>query len=181
MKLEFLLIITVIGIMFVVSLPATYSEIQSNSNQILQDDNTIIQKQIQYSNHAITIGKIDSIIKNSSPAKITLIVKYSDHIRIGYPLFINAKVFYANQNPTGNFDQYYGFIPNAKITVQILDPNGVLVKSFTGITDNHGYYYQTLRIPDNSRLGTYSILISAQAGDSIDSKKLVLFIQHRSY
>ncbi len=45
MKLDFLLIITVIGIMFAISLPATYSEMQSNSNQILQEDNTIIQKQ----------------------------------------------------------------------------------------------------------------------------------------
>ncbi len=167
--------------MFAISLPVAYSEMQSNSNQILQEDNTIIPKHIQYSNHALAIGKIDSITKNVSPAKITFIVKYSDHVRIGYSLFINAKVFYANQNPAGNFDQYYGFIPNAKITVQILDPNGVLVKSFTGITDNHGYYYQTFRIPDNSRLGTYSILISAQAGDSIDSKKLVLFIQHKPY
>ncbi|MBI1828573.1 MAG: hypothetical protein HY222_07170 [Thaumarchaeota archaeon] len=181
MKLDFHLIIIVIGIMFAISLPATYSEIQSNSNQILQEDGTIIQKQIQYSNHALAIGRIDSITKNGSPAKITLVVKYSDHVRIGYSLLINAKVFYANQNPTGNFDQYYGFIPNSKITVQILDPNGVLVKSFTGVTDNHGYYYQTFRIPDNSRLGTYSILISAQTGDSVDSKKLILFIQHRSY
>jgi hypothetical protein len=182
MKLDFLLIITVIGIMFAISLPAAYSEMQYNSNQILQKDNTIVQKQIQYYNHALAIGKIDSITKNASPAKITLVVKYSDHVRIAYPLLINAKVFYANQNPAGNFDQYYGFIRNAKITVQILDPNGVLVKSFTGITDNHGYYYQTFRIPDNSRLGTYSILISAHVGDSVDSKKLILFIQnHRQY
>jgi len=165
-----------------ISLPATYSEIQYNGNQILQGDGTAIQKQTPYPNHALAIGKIDAISKNASPAKITLVVKYSDHVRIAYPLVINAKVFYANQDPTGNFDQYYGFISNAKITVQILNPNGILVQSFTGVTDNHGYYYQTFRIPDNSRLGTYSILISAQVGDSVDSKKLALFIQnHRQY
>ena len=177
MKPDFLLIIIMIGIMFAVSLPA-YSEMQY-SNQIFQE-NTIIPKQIQYS-HASAIDKINNIAKNASPAKIILVVKYSDHVRIGYSLFINAKVFFANQNPAHNFDQYYGFIPNAKITIQILDPNGVQVKSFTGVTDNHGYYYQTFRIPDNSRLGTYSILISAQAGDYTDSKKLVLFIQHKPY
>ena len=168
--------------MLVISLPAAHSETQFKGNQILQADDTVIQKQNQYSNHALAIGKIDNISKNSSPAKIILVVKYSDHVRIAYPLIINAKVFYANQNPAGNFDQYYGFISNAKITVQILDPNGILVKSFTGVTDNHGYYYQTFRIPDNSRLGTYFVLISAHVGDSADSKKLILFIlNHRQY
>ena len=166
--------------MFAISLPAAYSEIQPN-NHILKEDGIGIQKQIQYSNQVLAIGTTDSTTKNASPAKIILVVKYSDHVRIGYSLFINAKVFYANQNPTGNFDQYYGFIPNSKITVQILDPNGVLVKSFTGVTDNHGYYYQTFRVPDNSRLGTYSILISVHVGDSVDSKKIILFIQHKPY
>ncbi len=181
MKLDFHLIIIFIGIMLSTSSYAVYSEMQHNSNQTLQKYD-IVQKLVQYPNHALAIGETNDIAKNASPAKITLVVKYSDHVRLGYSLLINAKVFYANQNPAGNFDQYYGFIPNAKITVQILDPNGVLVKSFTGITDNHGYYYQTFRIPDNFRLGTYSILISAQVGDSSDSKKIILFIQnHRQY
>ena len=168
--------------MLVISLPAAHSETQFKGNQILQADDTVIQKQNQYSNHALAAGKIDSISKIVPPAKIILVVKYSDHVRISYPLIINAKVFYANQNPAGNFDQYYGFISNAKITVQILDPNGILVKSFTGVTDNHGYYYQTFRIPDNYHLGTYSVLISSHLGDFADSKKLILFIlNHRQY
>jgi len=181
-KFDFLLIVLVVGIIFTISLPTAYSEIQSRSNHILQGDGTFIQKQTQYSkNQVLATDKTDSITKNVVPVtKIILVTKYSDHVRISYSFFINAKVYYANQNPSGNFDQYYGFIPNAKLTVQILDPNGVLVKSFTGITDNHGYYYQTFRIPDNSRIGTYAVLVSAQMGDSIDSKKLPLFIQpHR--
>ena len=182
MKIGFHLIIIITGIMFVISLHAAYSEMQFNSDHILQAGYTVTQKQNQYSNHEFVTGEIDSVSKNASPAKIALVVKYSDHVKVAYPLIINAKVFYANKNPAGNFDQYYGFISNAKITVQILDPSGVLVKSFTGATDNHGYYYQTFRIPDNFRLGTYSILISAHVGDSVDSKKLVLFIlNHRQY
>jgi|SRR6266850_4802475 len=150
-KFNFLLIILVIGIMVTISLP-----------------------------EAIAMSKTDGITKNVPVTKIILITKYSDHVKISYSFFINAKVYYANQNPSGNFGQYYGFIPNAKLTVQILDPNGVLVKSFTGVTDNHGYYYQTFRIPDNSRIGTYAVLVSAQMGDATDSKKLPLFIEpHR--
>lgn len=180
MKLDSLLIVLVIGIITVISLPAAYSEIQSN--HILQENSISVQKQVQHYSQALTIGEIDGTTKNVVPTKIILVVKYSDHVRIAYPLIINAKVFYANQNPTGIFDQYYGFIPNAKITIKILDPNGVLVKSLTGITDNHGYYYQSFRIPDNFRLGTYSVLVSAQMADAMDSKKLVLFIQnHRQY
>ncbi len=173
--------------MFTISLPAAYSEIKS-SNQILQRDGTVIQKQTLYSNQALAMGKTVGITKNVHVTKnvpitkILLVVKYSDHVRLGYPLVINAKVYFANQNPTGNFDQYYGFIPNAKVTVQILDPNRALVKSFTGVTDDHGYYYQTFRIPDNFRIGTYSIVVSAQMGDGTDSKNLPLFIQtHRQY
>ena len=178
-KFNFLLIIIVIGITLTISLPAAYSQIQS-SNHILQGDGTVIQKQTYSKNQALSAGKIDSITKNIPVTKIILVTKYSDRVRVSYSFFINAKVFYANQNPTGKFDQYYGFVPNAKLTVQILDPNGVLVKSFTGVTDNHGYYYQTFRIPDNSRVGTYSVLVSAQVGDAIDSKNLPLFIQpHR--
>jgi hypothetical protein len=101
-KFDFLLIIIVIGIMFTISLPET-----------------------------LAAGKTHDIAKNIPVTKIILVTKYSDHVRISYSFFINAKVYYANQNPSGNFDQYYGFIPNAKLTVQILDPNGVLVKSFT--------------------------------------------------
>jgi len=150
-KFNFLLVVIVIGIMVVISLP-----------------------------EAVAMGKTNSITKNVPVTKIILVTKYSDHVRISYSFFINAKVFYANQNPSGNFDQYYGFVPNAKLTVKILDPNGVLVKSFSGVTDNHGYFYQTYRIPDNSRVGTYTILVSAQVGDATDSKNLPLFIQsHR--
>ena len=150
-KFNFLLIVLVIGIMVAISLP-----------------------------EAIAMSKTYGITKNVPVPKIILVTKYSDHVKISYSFFINAKVYYANQNPSGNFDQYYGFIPNAKLTVQILNPNGVLVKSFTGVTDNHGYYYQTFRVSDNSLVGTYAVLVSAQMGDSTDSKKLPLFIQpHR--
>jgi len=150
-KFNFLLIVLVIGIMVAISLP-----------------------------EAIAMSKTYGITKNVPVPKIILVTKYSDHVKISYSFFINAKVYYANQNPSGNFDQYYGFIPNAKLTVQILNPNGVLVKSFTGITDNHGYYYQTFRVSDNSLVGTYAVLVSAQIDDSTDSKKLPLFIQpHR--
>jgi len=178
MKLDFLLIVLVIGIILTISLPAAYSEIQSSSNHKLQGHGTFIQKQTQYpKNQALATGKIVGITKNVPVTKIILVTKYSDHVRIGYSFFINAKVYYANQNPTGNFDQYYGFIPNAKLTVQILNPNWVLVKSFTGVTDDHGYYYQEFRIPDNSLIGTYSVLVSAQMGNAIDGKNLPLFIQ----
>jgi len=180
MKLGFLLIVLVIGIMLTISLPAAYSKIQSSSNHKLQGDSTFIQKQTKYhKNQALATGKTVGITKNVPVTKIILVTKYSDHVRIGYSFFINAKVYYANQNPTGNFDQYYGFIPNAKVAVQILDPNGVLVKSFTGVTDDHGYYYQEFRIPDNSLIGTYSVLVSVQMGNAIDSKNLTLFIQPR--
>ncbi|HMK32326.1 MAG TPA: hypothetical protein VK431_01740 [Nitrosopumilaceae archaeon] len=151
MKFNFLLISIVIGIMVVISLP-----------------------------EAVAIDKTNSITKNVPVTKIILVTKYSDHVRVSYSFFITSKVFYANQNPSGNFDQYYGFVPNAKLTVQILDPNGVLKKTLSGVTDNHGYFYQTYRIPDNSRVGTYTILVSAQVGDATDSKNLPLFIQpHR--
>ncbi|OLC34620.1 MAG: hypothetical protein AUH84_04520 [Thaumarchaeota archaeon 13_1_40CM_4_38_7] len=122
-------------------------------------------------------SKAQSPTSDVSAKKILLIAKQTSPISISYSYGINVKVFYADQNPTANFDQYYGVVPNANITAQILDSNGITVKSFEGLTDDHGYYFYNFRIPDNFVPGTYTVHVTAQIGSSLDSKTLTLFVR----
>jgi len=117
-----------------------------------------------------------STTTNVSAPKILLIAKQTNRISIYYAYGMSVKVFYADQNPAANFDQYYGVVPNAKITAQILDSNGITVKSFEGLTDDRGYYFYNFRIPDNFVPGTYTVHVTAQIGTSLDSKTLTLFV-----
>src|SRR2546426_453404 len=65
----------------------------------------------------------------------------------------------------------------SNMTSQILDSNGITVKSFEGLTDDHGYYFYNFRIPDNFVPGTYTVHVTAQIGSSLDSKTLALFVR----
>jgi len=123
------------------------------------------------------LSKAQGPTANVSATKILLIAKQTSPISISYLYGINVKVFYADQNPIANFDQYYGVVPNANITTQILDSIGITVKSFEGLTDDHGYYFYNFRIPDNFVPGTYTVHVTAQIGSSLDSKTLTLFVR----
>lgn len=122
-------------------------------------------------------SKTQNPTANVSITKILLIAKQTSPVSMYYVYGIDVKVFYADQNPTANFDQYYGVVPNANITAQILDSNGITVKSFGGLTDDKGYYFYNFRIPDNFVPGTYTIHVTAQIGASLDSKTLTLFVR----
>ena len=117
------------------------------------------------------------ISKTSLPVpKILLVARQSSPVPIHYTYSLNIKVFDAGQNPSANFDQFYGVIPNANITGQILDSNNNAVNSFNGVTDKGGYYSYSFRIPFNYVPGTYTVNVKAQIGPSMDNKTLTLFI-----
>jgi hypoxanthine-guanine phosphoribosyltransferase len=63
------------------------------------------------------------------------------------------------------------------VAVSIYNSQGKVVKSFSGMTDNKGYYYTGFRIPDNFVVGTYSVDVTAQKGSYSDINNLILFVQ----
>ena len=128
-------------------------------------------------NKTSTTSKAQNPTANVSTPKILLIAKQTSPVSMYYAYSMTVKVFYADQNPDANFDQFYGFVPNANITAQILDSTGITVQSFGGLTDSRGYYSYNFRIPDNFVPGTYTVHVTAQIGTSLDSKTLTLFVR----
>ena len=136
------------------------------------------QQQTQVENQTSTPSNASTTTSNIPPPKILLVIKQTSPISVAYNYAIYAKVFFADKNPTGNFDQTSGFVPNAKITTQIFDPDGIIVKSFEGLAEDHGYYSYTFRIPDNFVPGTYTVNVIAQNGASLDNQTLPLYMQN---
>lgn len=108
--------------------------------------------------------------------KILLIAKHTGWVDVSYSYRITTKVYEADKNPTSNFDQNYGFIQGAKITVKILGSDGKIVKSFEGLTDNHGYFSDGYRLPDNFKRGTYKVVVTAEKDGSLDTDELILHV-----
>ena len=90
---------------------------------------------------------------------------------------ITVKVFYAYTNPGKTFDQYWGIVQGAKISVNIFNSQGKIVKSFSGLTDSKGCYNAGFRIPDNFVVGKYSVVVTAHKGSYSDVNNLILFVQ----
>jgi len=136
------------------------------------------QPQPNPENQTFASANKTQISKTNLPVpKIMLVARQSSPVPIQYTYSISIKVFDAGQNPSANFDQFYGVIPNANLTGQILDSNKKVVQSFGGLTDKGGYYSYSFRIPFNFVPGTYTVNLKAQIGPSIDNKTLTLFIR----
>ena len=114
---------------------------------------------------------------NTNLQKIVLVTRQYGSVYIQYNYVISVKVFYAYANPGKTFDQYWGTVQGAKITVNIFNSQGKVVKSFSGLTDNKGYYAAGFRIPDNFVVGKYSVVVTAQKGTYSDVNHLTLFVQ----
>ena len=109
--------------------------------------------------------------------KIVLVTRQYGSVYIQYNYVITVKVFYAYANPGKTFDQYWGTVQGAKITVNIFNSQGKVVQSFSGVTDSKGYYQTGFRIPDNFVVGKYSVVVTAQKGSYLDVNNLTLFVQ----
>ena len=109
--------------------------------------------------------------------KIVLVTRQYGSVYIQYNYVISVKVFYTYANPGKTFDQYWGTVQGAKTTVHIVNSQGKVVKSFSGMTDNKGYYTAGFRIPDNFVVGKYSVVVTAQKGIYSDVNHLTLFVQ----
>ena len=109
--------------------------------------------------------------------KINLVTRHYGVVEIQYNYRITTKVYDAEKNPTSNFDQNYGFVSGVKIIAKILDSNNNVVKSFEGITDNHGYFSDGFRIPDNFKPGTYKVIVTAQKDGLSDNDELILHVE----
>ena len=137
----------------------------------------------------LVFGTISSTIpvfglqNSSSPnmQKIVLVTRQYGSVYVQYNYVISVKVFYAYSNPQKIFEQYWGTVQGAKITINIINSQGNVVKSFSGVTGSNGYYDAGFRIPDNFVVGKYSVVVTAQKGSYSDVNNLTLFVQSMSW
>ena len=114
---------------------------------------------------------------NKEIVKLALITKQTSPIEVSYSYQITAKVYDANKNPTKDFNQDSGFVEGAKITAKIIGSDGIVVKTLEGTTDNHGYYSDSFRIPDNFKPGTYKVVVTAEKNGATDNNELTLHVE----
>jgi hypothetical protein len=119
----------------------------------------------------------NATISGSNLQKIVLVTRQYGSVYVQYNYVIAAKVFYSYSNPGKTFDQYWGTVQGAKITVNIFNSQGKSVQSFSGLTNSKGYYNAGFRIPDNFVVGKYSVVVTAQKGSYSDINNLILFVQ----
>ena len=109
--------------------------------------------------------------------KLVLVTRQTDKVQVSDSYTITAKVFDADKNPTGDFDQNWGGTLGVKIIAKIIDSDGVIVKSLEGITDRGGYFSDAFRLPDNFKPGTYKVIVTAEKGGYTTSNELTLHVE----
>ena len=111
---------------------------------------------------------------------ITVITKHHDRFYLQYPYSFTSKVYYLKDNPRDNFDQRGGEVEGARITADIINQEGEVVKSFEGMTGKFGYFSDSFLPPDNFAIGTYSVVVTAEKNGQTDIDELVFHIFKRS-
>jgi len=139
------------------------------------------KKSIVYSIKITNVSKfeepqmIDEIVLMEKK-EITMVTTHTNFREIKQTFQFQVRVYDAKTNPPPDFTLNQGVIEGAKVTVNILDSEGFVVKSFEGLTDERGYFTDNYRIPSNLRLGKYLVDMIAEFGESITSKQFDLFI-----
>ena len=64
---------------------------------------------------------------NINPQKISLVTRQYGSVYVQYNYAITTKVFYTYTNPDKNFDQYWGTVQGAKVSINILNSQGKTV------------------------------------------------------
>lgn len=119
-------------------------------------------------------------VKLSSDQKSTikplLLVSHDRTVYWRYTYDITARVFDAEQNPRSNIEQNLGFLPDVDISVEIVDRNGIIIKSFEGKTDLNGYYQNSFLIPDNTPMGKYTVNVTADNKGLVETQILYMYV-----
>ena len=128
-------------------------------------------------NPVISKSNPSSTQKTIKLSQIKLVVKSYDRVVVGNVYGFEVKTFDKKSNPTGNFDQKYGIVPGANISVVLKDKNGKILMTFNGITNNQGYYTASKPIVNYLPTATYQGIFNATKSDYLsDSVVKTVFI-----
>lgn len=108
---------------------------------------------------------------------VLLLVKHTDRVEWLNSYKFTARTFDPKENTFSNFDKTSGYLEGVEISADVTDPLGNIVKTFAGKTQKFGYYEGSFLIPDNARVGTWKLNITA-SGDQFKTtnKEFVFFV-----
>ena len=150
----------------------TYSKISEESidtHGIIFINNQFVK--LDFIEKSIQIEEIEN--KNDD---LAIAMQYTQRAHSKQYVYIDAKIFDKEQNKYSYFDQNHGQISDVNVQISITDENNFKIFSFQGITDNEGLVETEYLIPDNSKIETLTITISAENDISFSSKILQVFV-----
>ena len=106
---------------------------------------------------------------------LAIAVQYTQRAHSKQYVYIDAKIFDKEQNKYNYFDQNYGQISNVSVHVLITDKSNFEIFSFQGNTNDEGLIETKYLVPDNSKIETLIVTISAEKDNSIASRILQVF------
>lgn len=129
-------------------------------------------------NPTISKSSPSSTQKTIKLSQIKLVVKSFDKVTVQYPYSFEVKTFDKKSNPTGNFDQKYGIVPDTNISVVLKDSKGNILMKFSGVTNNQGHYSDSKKIVNYLPSVSYKAIFNATKYDYLsDSVIKTVIIQ----
>lgn len=117
-------------------------------------------------------------ISQGPSTKLKMLTKIPHHTYAGYPLMISVKVFDAELNPQGKYEQSFGALENVFVNITITNQFGKLVSSLSGNTDSKGLFHANYIIKGGIDLpGEYFVNITASDRTSSTSQSVKTFFR----
>jgi hypothetical protein len=113
------------------------------------------------------------------PIKLNLISLSQSHATIGHSYGFSVRVYDAVKNPRSDYYQNWGYLQDVTINVSIKNQDGIIIKSFNGITGKNGHYSDSFRIPDDFKATSYVVILNAtKEGFVADSDQTWLHVNY---
>lgn len=124
-----------------------------------------------------SLSKQPTLIETEPDATpITLIAKHPERVHLQKSYTFLIRVYDAKENPKDNFYQNWGYLSNVNVTATIFGSDGNVVRSFSGLTNNFGYFSDGFFVPSNFRVGTYTTQIMAEKDGALSDAELMFHV-----
>lgn len=107
---------------------------------------------------------------------ILLLVKQTERVEWKSPYKFTIRTFDPKLNPLSDFYGTSGYLEGLTISASITNPIGDKIKASNGVTQEFGYYEDSVIIPDNARTGIYTLNVTASGKDYKTVSKEFTFV-----
>jgi hypothetical protein len=148
--------------------------------QKIDGDVTIVQGKILVNGVFVPIINKDIILEQEvlPETKLTMVVKLPKYTYSGYPFVISVKVFDAEKNPQGIFDDDFGTLENVFVNVTITNRSDKFVTALSGNTDSSGLFRGTYLVNEGIvGLGEFNVNVNVDDGHASINNSFTTFFR----